>query len=254
MSINSFFDKVYVINLNRRTDRRNNMQVELYKSGIDPDKVEWFEGFDLPGNENHGCTKSHIKLWEKLANSSHKNALIFEDDMRAITIDALKACNMFEFSPPVKIFRTILNGEGNLSERFHDMEQYIPEDWSVLFLGCGFGDYRLERVNPHCIRVQYVKTTGSYGITKDHAQAMVEWFNANVPHWERDDAYFCAADDALCNGSLFGNYYVLTPRLCYQGPSYSNIQKNHANHILCMTDPGHELITLIDSCTSQSVT
>lgn len=95
--------KAYVINLERRTDRREHVEQELSKMPyIDFEIVKAVDGramtpeekskrFDIDKFEKRyskqadngavGCELSHQKCYKKIVNSSENYALIFEDDM-----------------------------------------------------------------------------------------------------------------------------------------------------------------------------
>ena len=75
-----FFDEIYCINLERRTDRWKQCKSEFDKIGI-TDKVIRFNAFDNKENPKKGCYDSHLSVI-KLANERKlKNVLIFEDDV-----------------------------------------------------------------------------------------------------------------------------------------------------------------------------
>ena len=85
----AFFDRVYVINLPQRTDRRRQMERELLRAGLPlmPGKVEIFpairpadkEGF--PSIGACGCFRSHLSIFKVAAQQNARNALMVEDDL-----------------------------------------------------------------------------------------------------------------------------------------------------------------------------
>lgn len=73
-------DCVYYINLDHRTDRKEQCEGEMNKLGVPPSKL-----VRIPGIYNKefgilGCGLSHKKALETFMASEHKNCLIFEDD------------------------------------------------------------------------------------------------------------------------------------------------------------------------------
>ena len=56
-----FFDEIYCINLERRTDRWKQCQSEFDKIGI-TDKVIRFKAFDNKENPKKGCYDSHLSV------------------------------------------------------------------------------------------------------------------------------------------------------------------------------------------------
>jgi GR25 family glycosyltransferase involved in LPS biosynthesis len=137
------FDHVYVINLDRRTDRWQHVQRELKKSrlperykvekvsGVDGSGLNFeelrrsgvltdlgFQRLQLPPNEKLfgmdltpgavGCALSHRKAWELVLARKQRCALILEDDV--------------EFHP--KFARTM-----------NDRWKEVPGDWGIVHLG-----------------------------------------------------------------------------------------------------------------------
>ena len=75
-----FFDEIYCINLERRTDRWNQCQSEFDKIGI-ADRVIKFDAFDNKENPKKGCYDSHLSVIKLAYERKLKNVLIFEDDV-----------------------------------------------------------------------------------------------------------------------------------------------------------------------------
>ena len=75
-----FFDEIYCINLERRTDRWNQCQSEFDKIGI-LDKVKKFDAVDNKNNPKQGCYESHMGVIRLAHERKLKNVLIFEDDV-----------------------------------------------------------------------------------------------------------------------------------------------------------------------------
>jgi glycosyl transferase family 25 len=84
-----FFDRIYVINLPYRVDRRKAMERELrrVKMPFKPGKVELFAGirpetagpFESIGYK--GCFLSHLTILKQVKNMQLNNVLIMEDDL-----------------------------------------------------------------------------------------------------------------------------------------------------------------------------
>lgn len=112
-----FFDKIFCINLQKRTDRWNEC-LKIFKLLNIFERVERFEAINF--NENNsvdprikgrcGCTQSHLNLILEAREKKYKNILIFEDD---INIHA-----------PTNIVNEVLQNciEG------------LPDDWEMFYL------------------------------------------------------------------------------------------------------------------------
>lgn len=98
MSINNavlvdFFDKVYIINLATRQDRRDEMQIELQKIGLSlahPDiylfpavRPDNYEGWPSLGAK--GCFMSHYQVLQDAKANGYGKILIIEDDLNFVS-------------------------------------------------------------------------------------------------------------------------------------------------------------------------
>ena len=77
----------YCINLDKRTDRRDQARAEFDREGLD---VEFFSAtdgrIDPPDGlyltpPEYGCAMSHVRVWRDMVEKGHEMALIFEDDV-----------------------------------------------------------------------------------------------------------------------------------------------------------------------------
>ena len=86
--LNEFFDCIFVINLESRSDRRSEMEGELNKIGLSftdgsaeillASRFTDSAGFDTPGTR--GCFDSHLRALKTAYDRNSKGVLIFEDD------------------------------------------------------------------------------------------------------------------------------------------------------------------------------
>jgi glycosyl transferase family 25 len=78
-----FIEKVVYINLDRRSDRRRDMEEELTRLGVPPEKQ-----IRLPAVEQTpgwiGCCKSHRNVLQLAKDSGWANVLVLEDDFMSI--------------------------------------------------------------------------------------------------------------------------------------------------------------------------
>lgn len=183
--LNKIFDKIFVITIehefnqenwqsnanltptasnriNRIKDRLNGLEYEFFY-GIDASKLH-FDNIIVDGNGYKkvmpqnltlgqiGCSLSHVKLYEKIANSEWDKVLILEDDCI--------------FLPE------IINVENYMNQ--------LPNDWSMIYVGYG-GDYN---VNPNfsqniakITKEQFQTLVGTHciGIDKQFAKKMAEF-------------------------------------------------------------------------------
>lgn len=123
--MNSFdyFDEIYCINLNERTDRWEHAQEEFKKAGI-LDKVQRFPAIrDADGRL--GIIKSNLAIIKIAKEKKLKNVLIFEDDVKFIVDD------------PQKVLQDSINQLGNIK-------------WHLFYLGANTHE-KLIKFKPNLI-------------------------------------------------------------------------------------------------------
>lgn len=115
-------DQIYVVNLERRTDRREHAEKELNSIGLK--NYEFFKAIDAaerglkPDNINFtpgmlGCFLSHRCIWAHALEQGYSRICIFEDDMRFIP----------KFNQYLELAWL-----------------HLPKDWQLAYLG--FTEYR----------------------------------------------------------------------------------------------------------------
>lgn len=90
MRVFDYFDRVYIINLAERTDRRAEMLEELAQAKIELKQghVEFFpairakEKGEFPTLGARGCFHSHLECWKKAKAEGAKTVLVIEDDLQ----------------------------------------------------------------------------------------------------------------------------------------------------------------------------
>jgi len=241
MSLESFFDKIFVINLDRRTDRWQACLEEFACYKIT--KFERFRGYPHPTNGHQGCTRSHRELLRKLAVGPWERVLVLEDDFHVLTLKDLQDGG---FIPESDVMKTFLSAPGGLHRRFDYMVQFVPADWDVLYLGGGYGGPPITRVHRHVVRCGAMMTTSSYGITKQFAQIWTEGVDAMVRQQAEAagtdllESHPGPIDLTFSRFAAERQFYVFQPRLMIQRPSFSDLTERDEHYLMSMTDPNHE--------------
>jgi hypothetical protein len=83
-----YFDRVFIINLRERVDRRAEMLGELQRAGLDPEpgRIEFFPAVKMneaAGFLNagyHGCFRSHLEVLKLAFAAGVRNVAVLEDD------------------------------------------------------------------------------------------------------------------------------------------------------------------------------
>jgi glycosyl transferase family 25 len=76
-----FIDKIFYINLDKRQDRRREIETELEKMQFPLDKIERFCAIECG---QIGCIESHLSIIRLAKERNYKNILILEDDFQFI--------------------------------------------------------------------------------------------------------------------------------------------------------------------------
>lgn len=213
-ALEMFCDKILVIGLARRLDRRTAFIREMDRIGLT--KYQWFDGYDKPINHNgipsgnKGCSESHRAVLDVIAFHGWKRVAVFEDD----------AMVRPEFA---ESFNTVLMQA--ISE--------LPAGAKLTYLGGGYGCNPVRRVSPRIIEIKRMLTTSSYIITGEMAREMAPHISGEGPI------------DNLFNGfTEKGNCYCIYPRLFIQRETLSDLTDQTVNYESSMTDAHHEEMLL----------
>ena len=89
-------DKIIYINLERRTDRKEQIEHELSQMNL-MDKTIHFSAIDTPGRGIVGCTYSHLACLKLAKELGLKNVLILEDDFMFVVDKETLEKNLSDF-------------------------------------------------------------------------------------------------------------------------------------------------------------
>lgn len=195
-------DCVYYINLDRRTDRRVQIESELDRLGVSQEKRVRIPGVPTPGFGILGCGLAHKGVIETFLESPHKNCLILEDD--------------FTFNVDIDYAHLLLSAI---------FEEKVEFDCIML---AGIAQLVTPTQYPFLLKVQDAHTASAYLITKEFAPVLLESYTESTKlleetyketgkkvisyhndiWWKRYQPYF--------------NWFILQPRIGEQRESYSD--------------------------------
>lgn len=146
--INQLFSEVYYINLEKRVDRRVQIETSLIKNGIEFNRFNAITIDDIKksGSFNHldekyltkvAVMKSHMSIWEDCYKRGVKSVLILEDDV--VFNDDFNSVfkSMLKTLPDNhEIIHFIYNKHSKLFKNNLMGLEYINEDWDKINLGC----------------------------------------------------------------------------------------------------------------------
>lgn len=183
--------KIYYINLDHRTDRKEYIENELKRQGIST--FERVQAVYIPQFGALGCTESHIKTLEKFLNEKEEHCMVLEDD--------------FYFTR-------------NFSSEFS-----FPEfEWDVIMLS-GRVLKTIDTENSNFKKVLDAQTTSGYIVHRNFVPVLLENFKNGrelLLKFRIPDKY--AIDMYWKNLQNESKWFVCEPKFGVQAPNYSDIE------------------------------
>lgn len=239
VKLTDYFNSIFVINLDKRTDRWAECMAEFLTAKIPLSKVTRWSAYENAATPQSAGTHTHRDILRHVARERIPRALILEDDFCAITTKMLADVGHIPGRKVLDTHCSILNGDGNLSQRFEAMIPFLPDNYDFLYLGGGYAEPPVARYNRHVIQTGTLKGTHAYAVTAESAAKWTAWIDGRT---NGDIDFNCgAADDMITSASHEGfKFYCLQPRLLSQRPSFSNLTMRHEDYLDSMTNPDHE--------------
>ena len=218
MKLNDFFDKIFLINLERRVDRLEEFKVEANKIGfefevfaaVDGKKIDenfiyngekikinsnpyYSNGFDNYARSQLGCFLSHLGVLKLAKERGYKNFLVLEDDCRFTN---------------------------NFQEKFGEFCSRFHKDWDMIYFSGSliettdyFSTYR-KLISCH--------TTHSYAVNSLNLSRLIEFTETNITVMPIDSNYTQIQSKLEC--------YITFPFLTYQTKGFSDIQNKDVDY------------------------
>jgi len=187
-------DKIIYINLNRRTDRRAEIEEEMNRFGLE---YERFEAIETPGFGSYGCGLSHLQVLKLAKERGYKNILIFEDD--------------FKFLVTKEEF------EKNLTQFFE-----LDLNFDVCMLSYNL----LESKNTDhdfLLKMLEVQTASGYIVNSNYYDKLIELYEWAMPLLNETKAHWIYASDQVWKKyQKEDQWYCFKTRIGKQRPSISD--------------------------------
>lgn len=193
MKLTDAFERVYILNLPFKTDRRERLTNHLDELGlVDWTKVKWMRatcgdwtrhpGWWSAGNGAWGCLLSHLRVVEEAIHDGLSNFLVLEDDV---------------------VFHA------NAREMLAGFMSWVPSDWGQLYLG---GQYLNHE--PEIVPDTDGKVMRPFNVNRTHAFALhsriFQRFMCHILH-APDYMDYEVADDGM--PKLCGNEFHIDHQL-----------------------------------------
>ena len=196
-------DGVFYINLERRTDRRDLMEMDLAKVNIN---AERFVGIPFePGIV--GCGKSHLAVMKLARDRGYKNVLILEDDF------------------------TFLVDRKTLDETLNRFFKDIGDNYDVCMLCCQNLEEKGEKPHPYLSRVHHANNASAYLINGTYLDAIIELYDWAFPLLETTGEHWNYANDQVWTRiQEEDRWFCFNPRIGKQRSGYSDNAKRFMDY------------------------
>lgn len=195
--MSNYIDKIIYINLDKRTDRKEEIEKELNQFHL---SYERYPAIYHPSGIV-GCGYSHLNVLKMAKEKGYKNILILEDD--------------FTFLVSKEVF------EFNLNSLFNNFP-----DYDVCMLSYNLRER--EEIKDECInRVLFAQTASGYLVNHTYFDKLIDLYEKAIPLLESTGEHWNYANDIVWRSlQKSDKWYYFKIRIGKQRPGY-NDNGNH---------------------------
>ena len=195
-------EHIFYINLDKRQDRRTEIESELKKMELN---AERFSAIYYPPPKGIvGCTKSHLSVLLLAKERKYKNVLILEDDL------------------------VFLKTRKELDEMI-SMLFKNKSNFDVCLLAYHLHKGEVDKEHPFLIKAEYAATASAYIINEHYYDSLINLYVDCVPKLEKTMQHWNYANDQAWKVlQAKDNWYCFTDRLGRQRDGFSD----NANRLL----------------------
>jgi len=186
---------IFYINLDKRLDRRAEIESELSKYGLE---AERFPAIYFPQEGCVGCGKSHLQVLELAKSRKYPNVLILEDDFYFVESKDVvenELSKLFEFKP----------------------------NFDVCFLSYNLRNGHVDNNNPFLTRTKYSMSASGYLVNEHYYDKLIDLYKDSIPKLEATKKHWIYANDQIWqNLQEVDEWYCFTKRLGKQRDGFSD--------------------------------
>jgi GR25 family glycosyltransferase involved in LPS biosynthesis len=198
-------DRVFFINLEKRTDRLMEIKEEFKKININ--NYERFNAIPTAGFGILGCTKSHCEVFKIAKQRNYKNILIFEDDF------------------------TFLVDKETFHEELTQIFNYKNFKYDVIMFSYNLKSFEPSIEFPSLMKVKNASTASCYLINGNYLDILINLYETAIPLLESTQQHWIYANDVIWNILMEkDNWYATNKRIGIQRPSFSDNSNEFMNH------------------------
>lgn len=188
-----YIDKIIYINLNKRQDRRKDIEEELNNFNLN---YERFQAIEYPNFGIYGCGLSHLEVLKIAKERKYKNVLILED-----------------------VF------EENLKQFFES-----NLDYSVCMISYNLNEHA-EIENGVVNKVLFAQTASGYIVNSNYYDKLIELYEYAMPLLIQTKAHWLYANDVVWRDSQKqDNWFYFKTRIGKQKSGYSDNTGHYADY------------------------
>lgn len=188
-------DKIFYINLDRRTDRRQQIEEELQKFGLEGER---YSAIHTPEAGIVGCGYSHLNVLKLAKERGYKNVLILEDDFEFV-VSKETVENKFQQFFDANIAYDVL-----LISHIIQKSEEVPE-------------------YPFLRKIIDGQTASGYLVNQSYYDVLIGLYEWAIPLLESTGEHWTYANDLVWKRlQPNGHWFYFTERLGVQRLSYSD--------------------------------
>lgn len=197
------FGGVVYINLDKRTDRRNEIEVELDTVGL---VYERFSAIEHPVGML-GCFKSHLEVLKLAKTRGWKNVLVFEDDFQFLV-------SKEEFWKQITDFFTN-HGDFQVAMLAYNLLEFTPVDATIN-------------------KVLYSTSGAGYIVDQSMYDRLISLWEWAYPKLEKTHEHWNYAQDMVWKSlQPQNNWYAFVTRIGQQRSGYSDVGNRYTDRANC---------------------
>ena len=201
-----YIDRIFYINLEKRTDRRIEFEQQMREFGFAGDQYERLDAHYTPNLGIVGCGYSHLSVLKLAKARGYKNVLIFEDDF------------VFLVSPDE--FRS----------RIAHFFETVRANYDVCMLAYNLHE-SAPGPSPDIGRVLYAQTASAYIVNCAYFDTLISLYEWAIPELAMTGKHWIYANDVIWRElQRQDRWYFLDPRIGKQRPGYSDNAVSFQDH------------------------
>jgi glycosyl transferase family 25 len=187
-------DKIFYINLDKRTDRKEQIEKELNDFGL---KYERFKAFETPDFGILGCGLSHLEILKIAKKENYENVLILEDDF------------------------TFLVSKETLQNLLSDFFK-LNLNYDVLFLS--YNVLQHQELNNNIVnKILECQTASGYIVHKNYYDKLIQLYEHAMPLLQQTRQHWIYANDQVWKQlQEKDNWFYFITRIGKQAPGFSD--------------------------------